>query len=1095
MVNLKSFDLTQKYLRSLNEKFGYDLYSMVKIKVGQSDGSMILCSCGSVDYKPNWSHIVDRVEILTIDDDSNEQTKEPVILNEGGGKDIGEEAILGRFSCTPVDIGYRHMDNCCRNDSDPEPDLFNTHPGYFYHEHGPSTPPPEGAFWSDNTYKFTHSLINGCAPDPTLNQYNHGYGNTIFSFENELDNNFGGLDPAEFPKCIQYVPPYDKEFFENEENEDAKPAEMGRHLAHHYMQAYFCFSLAVSDAEEGVFHSKYGTPQLTKLPFGMSNFALGILVARGIYEDGGKTEAACLEAIKFSNRFFGEYAKARLVKKGMTRAYPGATTGEPWPDNNIYAWKYDFGYAVEGETNKVAKFNAYFLGTIFDYIATYPEHFNGLLIHYYSHWSCIGDILGALRRWRMDNLGTINSLPLIIEELGNIQRLLPYGEDQPGYKCDKTIEYVTGDRGNEVASSELFLNQTQAAETARKLLMFFGKSQIANVKMLMWEWLIKPIDYASEKTGLIQACGYNPTLPGYRYPAFTAFRFFSFILAQGFEFAEFSIETDPNAENLQMVKVDFLRTNGVDEYITAFWGYDTNNYYREDPGIRIVPLTPPGSHNAPQLYDATGQTIPESAVKIPEIGNNVQVEIDTAPRYMIWENNLFAGWEPSETGFFENYNQFILGRQKNSVDTLWSYSFDTGEENSEKFDGPGLEYNEYELDAVTGFAWTNSGLLIVNNSPTETEKGIPTVHFFNSFTGELEAQAVVIKIAGEDEDIELLRGVVSKQVEVGDKAEDRIFLPAKIEGSDNYCLYGCEKTGSTLTVEIEINLDEHIPDQIRLAENGTILLSSTTSDGAYILAIKADYSGFDIVAQVDEPGIVFNGFEYMESMGERIVVGCTGTFTGLICFKKRELGPGMEEEHRKDFSGYSSGEPVGLRKSPYGTVMVMVYDGIVRKLLELGWFIRNANFEPDFRREIALTSSERDSITSRDFIPTWERVGVRESILRVYLKSFEIIEDELECFIWAENTSNDKTSTGEYYLVERILSIEDPDGQVTTIRSDLQEPVTIRAGDDIDIDEILWAFQILGIYKIQVIYISEKEGQKSTAARINFKIDTGTKKM
>jgi len=301
MVNLKSFDLTQKYLRSLNEKFGYDLYSMVKIKVGQSDGSMILCSCGSVDYKPNWSHIVDRVEILTIDDDSNEQTKEPVILNEGGGKDIGEEAILGRFSCTPVDIGYRHMDNCCRNDSDPEPDLFNTHPGYFYHEHGPSTPPPEGAFWSDNTYKFTHSLINGCAPDPTLNQYNHGYGNTIFSFENELDNNFGGLDPAEFPKCIQYVPPYDKEFFENEENEDAKPAEMGRHLAHHYMQAYFCFSLAVSDAEEGVFHSKYGTPQLTKLPFGMSNFALGILVARGIYEDGGKTEAACLEAIKFQD--------------------------------------------------------------------------------------------------------------------------------------------------------------------------------------------------------------------------------------------------------------------------------------------------------------------------------------------------------------------------------------------------------------------------------------------------------------------------------------------------------------------------------------------------------------------------------------------------------------------------------------------------------------------------------------------------------------------------------------------------------------------------------------------------------------------------
>ena len=207
-------------------------------------------------------------------------------------------------------------------------------------------------------------------------------------------------------------------------------------------------------------------------------------------------------------------------------------------------------------------------------------------------------------------------------------------------------------------------------------------------------------------------------------------------------------------------------------------------------------------------------------------------------------------------------------------------------------------------------------------------------------------------------------------------------------------------------------------------------------------------------------------------MGDRLIVACKGTYNGLICFRINEANE-WEEEFRKDIS---PGEPVGLRKSPYGTVMVMIDDAGNRKFLELGWLTKNADFTPDFEREIDLSAYE---ITAGDFILTWDRTGVRESVLRAYLDE-PIIGPEsgrLSFTISAEYTAVDRDPDKALVIEKREFQLLDSSGQVQYTNVNDTLSIEFLGGDDLEIDSFDKDDLPTGIYTARTLLYSYNSGE------------------
>jgi len=144
------------------------------------------------------------------------------------------------------------------------------------------SPPPDGVFlpgtYSQNLLDYTATLANGCGGS---------YGNKNYSFENECDLHWAGLGTA--VGCIPDGPYHAKGKYPFTSLDDAE--DYGRHLAHHYMQAYFSF---IEGLEEELPDDHFG------YPFGIANLNLGLMIGRWFAGDG--TEDALVEkAMRFTN--------------------------------------------------------------------------------------------------------------------------------------------------------------------------------------------------------------------------------------------------------------------------------------------------------------------------------------------------------------------------------------------------------------------------------------------------------------------------------------------------------------------------------------------------------------------------------------------------------------------------------------------------------------------------------------------------------------------------------------------------------------------------------------------------------------------------
>jgi len=919
MINLKTFDIAQRYMREYNKYRGnsinYSMSSKIKFKIGQSNGNIVHTPVLCDSKIPDWSHVV---------------------LKDGSPL---EKSFLGRFSVTPNDIG----------DEDRTPPPYPTC----------CTAPDDGIFnekfgneeWSPNLYHFVRTVIQGCLSR---------YGCRIFSLENELDNQWGGLErgePDAHPDCVDDLP-YSREFFN-----DHDPIVYAEHLMHHYMQSYFSFYHAVKDEE-----SRVGGPELKGLPFGISNFAIGIMVVKWYFD-----QELIRDGIMFSNRHFSEYAVDRLRFKGMDNAYGGEynlnTDLPPWSLSNVEEWKQDFGLAGGNNENKLAVFIYTFLDKLLEYVWKKPSCFNGLMIHLYSHWSTMSDIFNYLNDVRRGR-----DLPIIIEEFGNIQRFQPHDYDRPGFQCVKDIEYITGPR---METNSIEIHNTQAAETARKLLYCFARhpADDTNICGVMWEWFIKPIDYASEKAGLICPCGSDPLLPGLRFQAFEAYEFFARIFKSGYVLHEYQEEEDVQGGFTgNVVVVTFVNRDVTPRrFITTFWGYypgGVNRIFEEEvpddaKRMNIDDFIRQGFvGKAYVICDAIGFEL-ESGIIETSTGN--YVDISTSPRYLFFEHNI-ADLEECETQSFENYSHILFINNDAGQAKLNKYHFDEASSI--------LEHElPATLESIIQFGWSNNGLLLISNN-CGAHRGIVRI--------EIDSLEEIPKITVKDGLGEVLEvfGFVAQGNALYVAVKDNQQIP-------EYSVVKCDMDGEwdeTYAIDEQPDVP---PNQLRIGPGDVPYLSAGKI--IYKFVVGTTETKFQPCLEVDTNIVAFDF-----AGKDHLYVICEGQ-KKLIVYKcdnyQAPLG---------DIDDLPA-VPKGLRISPYYTVLLS-YEDCIKEYL-----IKQIAPDPDYKIRNVVNGGDVQ-IPYGDFELTYNKKGLfQQPKMRCFMKKpayrfFDRIGND--CFqfsIWAEN--------------------------------------------------------------------------------------------
>jgi len=931
-------------------------------------------------------------------------------------------ALPYQITCTPNDV--EQYTNPCRNTDT----LFL-----------PKPKPLSNDQWSKNIYDFTRSIVEGC---------HVAYGTTEFSFENELDNRWSGLGADSVYLCVPDGP-YDREFFKAHPEVD--PAELGRHLAHHYIQGYFSFIDGIRDADHAL-----RNPGIKGYPFAMSVFPLGVLVARWIYRTGDngqhdpKSQYGLFSAIKFSNIYFATIGAQRLEKKGMKGAYYGGTSDVPWPQDNPELWLADFGYATDPvidpntidkysvTQNPVAIFNYAFIEQIFKYATDvdsklYLYFSDGILIHDYYHWSCLLKILEYLE----DQFSGVPDIPpLFFEELGCSDRLIGSDSVPPGYKCDKLSLYVSGTRGMDLVEGIQYytkLHATQVAELARKLLLLSSpaitiqqpkKTITCDCKGILWFWMMTWEDYEAGKGTLAKYCGANPTLPGYRFPAFDAYRLLTKLL-KDFTVTEHIVRKAVTGETFEgKIHIVTLTENDGPRKISAYWGfYDEDTKPGESDYTWVFKEELSGtisfdnSFSTYHIYDALGIELGHGG------GNNMDVFIDTSPRYICWNFDIteYIPEEIPREG--TDYSHILVP----FVHQIRGFYFDKGDktgwspDEGWKYNIPFTKGETNPLDDIQGFTWTESGILIVSNGKNGLyyyralagkhgecgeylKQGLPTdgggtLTANRTYGLAFADNSIYVAVEGEENGIDKNwiwkcnnRGELEESYDLEDpgfKPRQLRILPLETGNSEKpkyILLVGCLRD---ITGKLEKGTKIKY---LLLGDDGDEKLYDLTS-----IIHEENSNGFDI----NDAGILFVTSE----LKRKILVYDTIDWKGL----EKE-----DKAYQPSKSIPIDGRPKGLRITPYGT-LAMSIEGDYSKMTVTEFLVQRDKVSDDYvivgHRNVIMGIEIPSSSGNGDFTLTFNRKGKLESMLRPYLDDYPTIINvnnpviKID-YIYGENTSN-----------------------------------------------------------------------------------------
>ncbi len=650
----------------------------------------------------------------------------------------------------------------------------------------------------------------------------------------------------------------------------------------------------------------------------------------------------------------------------------------PWPlggDDERERWLWDFGYLEDtDETNKMAVFHSTLINTIFDYIGKDltdwdSQYFDGLVVQYYSHWSCVDTTVLYLNAKR-DELKAgatgegVAALPVVIDELGNRQRLDCWDRRFDCYACDKSLEYETGwsrIRVLDEPEREPELIYTQAAETARKLISFSAKNQDGsgnNIRGVMWEWMMKPRGNPSDKCEIVQGCGRTTQLPGYRYPAFDAYRFFVHMINR---LMILPVEYDIISSNgsIMLVKAQFSGVGGI---VTAYWGYDKDDVFKEDIGSVMILISAPDGYEWANQYNAVGED--KGAVTVNGNGK-VLVKLDTSPRYLSWGKQIPDF--PADN--VENFSEVAF---------LLNHSLPGGAVVINKFDSEDVEVGEIitplaPYTDMGGLAWTAlSGMLLVSCNTSSEE---PRVLMFDGLDGTYD----------EDDDIKLyelditnkeIYGIATDVVKIDNKETDLIYtLVKKVANGTTYWLDAYYHNGTVWVKNVEHSVEitglfsGEEPKQVRtgvywdwdpLEEEGEFkqaVYVSTDHRVLYSTVVVNEEPPYTYLDEFDDftesdTGCDYNGFGF--ALDGQLYVADGGTNNRIRKYViERASNPPYGNP--SDIISLGADVPTGLRTTPFGTLgITMNVAGGGYKVVE---YVNDGGGDYTISREIATGES------------------------------------------------------------------------------------------------------------------------------------------
>ena len=887
--------VAQKYI----QENGLSSFSaIIKVRTGQSDGNEDLCDEGGT---PFWSHVC-----------SSAEWKYNQLV-----------------SATPNDLSNPDY---CSNTSDPE---------YYF------DPDSEFYSYSENLFHFAATLADGCS---------RIYGNRNYSFENECDLHWAGLGPEYYQDCVPDGPYTETSFSSIGEAEN-----VGRHLAHHYMQSYFSF-------KHGIKHEFDVDPELEDedhfaYPFGISSLGLGLMIGRWIVGEDDpdleilEDEERVDEAMRFSNKYFAEVQVSVLKGMGMTNIYQGLPGDKkPWPlgdDTERKNWLYDFGYMNDlTETNKLAIFHSTFIKTIYNYMAKDVQeeweykYFDGLVVHYYSHWSCIPKTIEYLNYVRDVTLkgaaeGSgegVAVVPVVIDELGNRRRLESFEQGEKCWKCDKTIEYETGWSRNRIISDPDMVDElidTQASETARSLIMFSARNEDGsgnNIRGVMWEWMMKPAGSTTDKCGIVLNCGRSRALPGYRYPAFDAYRFFVYIINRLIITPKntYIVEIETDGPTIEQIEVDL---SGAVGDVTAYWCYDPSLVYSKDISCNETVKVPSPNYYQAYIYNAVGDLLETQTFAQGQ--TELEVYHTTSPRYISWNKPIYGDDWPEDD--VDNYSEVAF--LTNTGSGAWgiaSYKFDA--ENMDVWDrtNPFSNYSD-----IRGLAWLeepNRLIVSCNNDAGKPEilklyaltgaydsTGDIDVHAIDNNIREIRGIATNYVLTGSDQVSEVIHAIVDKGTEtVSDYKLDTYYHDGnawvKANAFDfNYCIPLPAGTPDQIRID-----DRWVPDFIPEPKYSKALFISMSDRIIYL--DFADDGGFEKVAfenyTVSDATCNYNGFGFALDGNLYVSDGDPNNKTRKYIIP--ETGAVPPYSNVSDIITFTDATPMGLRITPFGTLGITV---------------------------------------------------------------------------------------------------------------------------------------------------------------------------
>jgi len=859
------------------------------------------------------------------------------------------------------------------------------------------------------------------------------------------------------------------------------------------MQAYFSFKQAINDSKIYL-----GSQDIKGFAFAFSDFALGLMTARWIYDSGdngryGSQSPRALEAaMKFSNIFFAEIPADRLRQKGMVHAYFGfGTTQEPWPLHRRDFWLHDFGYQALGSSNTIAQFNHGLIDIIMNYVNHNPDYFeDGFLIHYYSHWSCFWKVFEYLDA-RIPSIHTV-----IVEELGSRNRMLSYSHyEQPGFKCDKTKIYETGLRSLSLSSSveEEYCKpqNTQIAELIRKLFVFSSEEiKVPNKttlsirsKGVLWHWMMTWAEYRAGKCSLVSFCGDDPTLPGLRYPAFEAYRFFAHIF-RWFKIKEHRItsESSPPDHNVIMHLVHLEHFN-EERSITAFWGYQdeksgheyTDVYNEELPLMNVkisIPAEVQGTDGKYYVYDASGDLEDEQGTNFYASAVDIEIKICTSPRYIFW--NFLPGiqeFPKQEEITLENNSLLLVPRNNSAINACFFDQNDQEEDDQWRFD------DKSYFAEIRGFTWTTGGTLDVLGKDTS---GNYIVCRYNGFTGEsVEFFTVNLDLNGTLRDIKSIASIVETTL----KKELSLLAVHNIDNIDQGHIVVMQEEGDNLTLFKDYEIGElELPHTIIIGPGDKILASvNNYRDGSCVMYLNIKKSEVICLTernlQFDVGGIAISSDGTLFVVQERLNSGEISFYSvdwdnlGEYCAVKVGEIP------------IDKGIPKGIKMSPYDTLCVSI--GIKGSDISIidEYLLRSQETSPILAERTIAHYLNPENGGCPDFALNFNRSGENVPLLRPYISTeypsvVQTLNPRIKFQVDAENTS----PTWRAMIESRDIIVTHTGGRESrcTKWSDFEKGTVINQGDNTKLEGIIlydfldldWTYSV----KVDVIYYFKKLG-------------------